>query len=142
MKAQRDSEERKIPYMGNLLANAAFSSWLALPLAQQLAKTAEGLTYRQLVILATIPRLKKENVRQSGYGSHGNFDLRLLEFIYETYDLIQRGLVAVDGVATLGLTDIEPNKLIVQGLGVHLSNLMGLHTIPQPELEEKGGILK
>lgn len=142
LKAQRKSEEKKIPYMGNLLANAAFHSWITIPLAQQLAKTAEGLTYRQLVILATIPRLQKSNVRQSSYRDHGNFGLPLMEVLYEINDLLRRELVAVEGVATLGITDIEPNKLIIQGLGTHLHNLMGLNTIPQQELQEIAEILK
>lgn len=131
-KAQRESEEKKLRYMSNMLANVAFEEWVTLPMAQQLAKAAEALTYRQICILrSTVVIMHNVHlVRQNNYHGHQSFPSPLLDVLYETYDLVQRGLVVVDGVAALGMTDIAPCSLKPQGLGVHLYNLMELDDMP------------
>lgn len=127
-KAQRESEEKKLPYMANMLANITFESWVTLPMAQQLAKAAEALTFRQICILraSVVIQGHPNLVRQGSYHGHPHFPSPLLDVLYETHDLVQRGLIAVEGVAVISLIDIDPSKLGPQGIGVHLYNLMEL----------------
>lgn len=53
---QRESEEKKIKYYARLYANIAFDKTISRPMANQLIKIAEQLTYRQIVILNVIGR--------------------------------------------------------------------------------------
>ncbi|WP_311272115.1 MULTISPECIES: hypothetical protein [unclassified Rhizobium] len=143
-KAQRESEEKKLPYMSKMLANIAFETWVTLPMAQQLAKTAEVLTFRQFCILrSTVVIIQNRHlVRQSSYRTQTNFPSPLLDTLYEIHDLVQRGLITIDGVAALGLTDIEPSKLKPQGLGVYLYNLMELDDMPHADVRPILEVLK
>lgn len=129
LKAQRESEEKKLPYMANLLSNIVFLPDVSIELAQQLAKLSEALTYRQLCILSAVPRLNQFGVRSSNYRSQTNFPSPLMEILYETYDLAQRGLLNNGGDALLGIPDLIPSELQVQGLGGQLFNLMQLNNV-------------
>ena len=51
LKSQREAEEKKLPYMAHLLANLAFNTEISTPMAHQMTKAAESMTYRQLCIL-------------------------------------------------------------------------------------------
>ena len=50
--AQREHEEKKLRFYGNLLANLAFVSDIDRPYSHFLLKSAEALSYRQLCLLA------------------------------------------------------------------------------------------
>ena len=52
--AQREAEEKKLPYYSRMYANIAFSTDVTRPMANQIIKIAEQLTYRQLLILNAI----------------------------------------------------------------------------------------
>jgi hypothetical protein len=54
--AQREHEERKVPYYGYLLANLSFQSNVDEYFANWLLKLADELTWSQLVLLAMIRR--------------------------------------------------------------------------------------
>ncbi|WP_210506103.1 hypothetical protein [Naasia sp. SYSU D00057] len=57
MFAAMDSfEERKIPYLGNLLANVAFAPSIDAATANFALRTAEGLSWLELCLLALIDR--------------------------------------------------------------------------------------
>ena len=51
LKCQRESQEKKIPYMGYLKADIAFDSNVSANMGHQLIKAAEELTYRQFCLL-------------------------------------------------------------------------------------------
>ncbi len=134
LRAQREAEEKKLPYMANLLANVVFEAGISVQMAHQISRTAESLTYRQLCILRLIPIVSQLGLRSESYRTQANFPSPLLDILYEVYDLERRGIIAVGGNAVLGLTDIEPSKLIIQGLGAHLYNLMRLSDIKVEEV--------
>src|ERR1051326_659774 len=50
--AERDHEERKLRYYGNLLANLAFSDGIDRAEANLLTRLAQGLSYAQLCLLS------------------------------------------------------------------------------------------
>lgn len=133
LKAQREAEERKLPYLANLLASSAFHSWLTLEAAHQLARAAEDLSYRQLAIIGSIPKMDKAAVRQTSYFGESSLGPPTLEYLYEIFDLIQRGYVSAEGIITLNINGVEPSKLILIGYGALLYELMGLEDIPQDE---------
>jgi hypothetical protein len=54
--------------------------------------------------------------------------------LYECLDLYHRGFINFGFGVALGLTDIAPGKMTVQGLGADLFNLMRLATIPIEDL--------
>jgi hypothetical protein len=52
LKAQREPEERKLPYIANLIASIAFDLGIDVAMAHQLLRFASELSYRQYCILA------------------------------------------------------------------------------------------
>lgn len=57
--AQREHEERKIPFYGNLLANVAFDRDIGRAKADVLIRIAERLSFRQLCLLAYLARIDR-----------------------------------------------------------------------------------
>ncbi|ASQ03645.1 hypothetical protein GHK38_03615 [Sinorhizobium meliloti] len=137
LKAQRESEEKKIPYLANILANAAFAPHIKLPLAQQLAKTADALSYRQLCIMRAVSIIerKPQLVRRGNYRDKSEFEVSLLGILYEINDLIQREIVTTER-DPVGLQGIAPSTLTLQGLGRDLYDLMELERIGPQDAEE------
>lgn len=134
LKAQREPEEKKLPYMANLLANAAFHDYVSAQMAHQLIKAAEQLTYRQLCILRLGVVKHQFGLRNSDYRGQTSFHNELLQVLYECFDLYQRAFIHFGGPVALGPTDVVPAQMTPQGLGVHLYNLMELAEIPDEDL--------
>jgi hypothetical protein len=63
-----------------------------------------------------------------------NVPLATIPLLYEIFDLYSRGLISGGGGAILGLTDINPSEIVVQGAGSVLVNLMELVTIDPADL--------
>ena len=135
LKSQRESEERKIPYMGRLFASVAFDSQISAQLAHQIIKTAEQLTYRQLCILKLAVKKESFNLRKGDYRGQESFSKELYQILYECLDLSHRGLVNFGGSVTFGPTDVNPGMMTPQGIGADVFNLMKLHEIPNADLE-------
>ena len=55
--------------------------------------------------------------------------------LYECFDLCQSGFIANGGSVALGILDIMPNEMRVQGLAVYVYNLMRLSLIPDTDVE-------
>lgn len=136
LRCQREAEERKVRLMAFLIGNIAFNADINVGLAHQLVRTAEELTYRQLCILKIAAVMEdRRALHQGSYREQLNFDKALYSVLYECYDLHHRGLINFGGSAVLGLTDVEPTSMTVQGMGADLFNGMGLATIPQADLD-------
>ncbi len=133
-KAQRETEEKKLPLMANMLANIAFTPDVNVAFAQQLIKAADGLTYRQLCILSMIGQVNRSLLRATDYREVANFELGLMQVLFEIYGLYQKGFIACGGSALLGASDVVPSSLSVQGPGAYLYNLMELQIIPDSDI--------
>jgi hypothetical protein len=133
-KAQREVEERKVPYMGYLLSNIAFASDISLAMAHQIIKAAEQLTFRQLCILKLSVEKEAFSLRAADYRGGYSFSKELYQILYECLDLYHRGFVSIGGEVAFGPTDIAPAKLTVQGMGEDIFNLMRLNSIPNEDL--------
>jgi hypothetical protein len=135
LKSQREPEERKIPYMGHLLAGVAFDAQVSAHMAHQIIKSAEQLTYRQLCILKLSAVKGAFPLRASDYrASGGGFAKDLYQVLYECLDLYHRGLINFGGEVAFGPTDVKPGSMALQGLGVDIFNLMKLSLIPNDDL--------
>jgi hypothetical protein len=137
--AQREYEEKKLPYLGNLMGNLPFEPSISKEHANHLIKQANQLTYQQLTLLAVfaqsdevkrnIYNLAEVDYRQSGKG------LRTVTvgILHEAIELYNSGMLSCSGTALFGLADITPLKMQPQGNGAHLFNLMELSSIPKPD---------
>jgi hypothetical protein len=134
LKSQREPEEKKIPYMGHLLSSLAFDSQTGAHMAHQLTKAAEQLTYRQLCILKLAVAKDGFGLRNGDYRGQGPFSKELYQVLYECLDLYHKGYISFGGEVALGLTDIKPGSMKVQGLGADIFNLMKLALIPGEDI--------
>lgn len=135
LKSQREPEEKKIPYMGHLLAAVAFDPQISAQLAHQIIKTAEQLTYRQLCLLKLAVVKQSFALRSTDYRNQGGqFTKDLYQILYECLDLYHRGLVNFGGEVAFGPTDVKPGSMNVQALGADIFDLMKLDLVPNEDL--------
>jgi hypothetical protein len=134
LKCQREPEEKKVRYMGRLISSVAFDAKISAPMAQQITKIAEALTYRQLCILK-LASAQWKNLRSHNYRGQQQFSKELYQVLYECLDLYQRGLINFGGEVAFGPTDVEPQKMSIQGLGADVFNLMGLNDVPLEDVK-------
>ncbi len=134
LKSQREPEEKKIPYMGHLLASVAFDAKISAQMAHQITKAAEQLTYRQLCLLKLAVAKESLGLRSESYRSLGQFTKELYQVLHECLDLERKGFVVFGNEVVFGLTDITPSKMKIEGLGIDIFVLMKLDLIPNEDL--------
>lgn len=142
LKCQREPQEKKIPYMGYLKASLAFNSNISADMGHQIIKAAEELTYHQLCILKLAMVKDHFSLRNENYRSYGRFPKQLYSVLYECMDLYQKEYITLGNGHALGLTNIVPDSITVQGIGGDLFNLMKLSSIPDDDLIPIAEILK
>ena len=135
VKSQREAEERKIKFIGNMMCNIAFDKEISAEMAHQLSKLAEALTYRQLCLLKLGVDKSAYGLRTNDYRGEKAFEKPVYQILYECLDLYHRGLVNFGGEVAFGPTDVKPGSMTIQGLGGDLFNLMGLSKIPVTDLQ-------
>lgn len=134
LKSQREPEEKKIPFFAHLLANITFSPEINVALGEQLIKATDLLTYRQLCILRLCAIKQGFSLRKTDYRGEKSFQRDLYQILHECFDLYSRGYINNGSSVALGLTDIIPADLSVQGLGSDLHNWMQLWQIPVEDI--------
>ena len=143
MKAQREPEEKKIRYMGYLIASSYFNPPISEHMQHDLAKAAEQLTYRQLCILKLCAvkdnyELRDKNYRECELESLSN---DLYEVLRECADLHNREYIhsGLD-TATMEmnvlsrLRSIVPSDMAFHTIGDYLYNRMKLSQIPDEDI--------
>jgi hypothetical protein len=134
LKSQNEPEEKKLPYMGHLLASVAFDARIGTHMAHQIIKAAEQLTYRQPCLLKLAIVKEEFGLRTENYRSHGQFTKDLYQVLYECLDLERKGFIVFGSDVVFGVTDLIPNNIKVEGLGVDIFALMKLYLIPNEDL--------
>lgn len=134
LRSQREAEEKKVPLLAHLLANISFSPEISVALGEQMIKATESLTYRQLCILRLGAIKDRSSLRQTDYHEQKTFTRDLYQVLHECLDLYNRGFIRIGSSAVLGMTDINPSQLEIQGLGVDLHNWMQLWQIPDSDI--------
>ncbi len=137
--AQREHEERKIEYIGYLLANICFDSSIDQSRANVLVEAAERMSWRQMTLLSYLNRLSEFALGWRDTPEVDSANLQDLEsppfdFLHEAAEA-QRMRILMGVEAYLDYP-YEPRKYAVSKLGERLYTLMELGNIPHSELEE------
>lgn len=133
--AARDAyEERKVQLLANFYANAAFAKGISAGHLNHLLNSAKLLTYRQLVIIGILGGQTFGRVRSTDYRGIGRLPPSTMSALFEVYQMTGLGLVAsFDNSYVLGISDINPSQLQLQGNGVHLFHLLRPETVPDED---------
>jgi hypothetical protein len=136
LKAQREPEERKLPYIANLIAFIAFDSTIDVAIAHQLLRFASELSYHQYCILALAMHASSFNLFEEHAGSIGREKLSGAQtsFLSDCWDLRVKGLLWTGTDLDLHLYEIRPGYLSLQPLGSTLAKALGLESIPSQEI--------
>lgn len=147
--SQREHEEKKIKYYGNAYANLGFKQYVSIGRseANALLRASQNLSYREICILAMIGgkmrgKYNSNDFRQINYRNDGQLTGEKVILLYEIYRLYNQGMVNFNGDAALGLSDVNPSKMMIQGVGAHLYNLMELSNIPDVDYSRELIMLK
>ena len=132
--AQREYEEKKLPYLANLYANINFDSTINRQMANQLIKIASDITYRQMVILCVIGAYQTNRAllptrRESKFNGIDGCDR--ISIATEIFDLYRRSLLFSKELF-FDAPGFIPAQLKISGMGALLYNLMELFTM-QPD---------
>lgn len=112
--AQHEYEERKVEFLGRLLAEIVFRPEIDVATANLYVRTAREISYRQLLILALLAQKAAFPLPEGNYKDRGlTHDDPIIPLLHETMDLFGRRLIALPGSYILGILDIEPATLIV-----------------------------
>lgn len=141
LKSQREPEEKKVPLLAHLLVNISFSSEISVALGEQLIKASDSLTYRQLCILRLSANKQNYQLRKTDYRDQRGFSRDLYQILHEIFDLYNRGFLSNGSSVALGMTDINPSELTIQGLGSDIHNWLQLWQIPESDIIPIVGVL-
>lgn len=139
--AQREYEERKIEFYGNLLAGIAVSPGHSRSYANLLIRIAGELSYRQLCLLSLFAQKDKFNLKESDYRQENTMSVDKIGLLQEVFKLEQMSLLN-SGNVLFGLTNITPAKMNVEGVGQALFKLMDLSKIRSDDLEVLAQLLR
>lgn len=139
--SQKEHQEKKLKYYGNLIANLGFDTNFNREQANHLIKVSEQLTFRQLCIIAVFAHKERYELRKKDYMNLKTSDSNLLILLQEIFELYRGSMLISEG-AMLGFTYINPSKMKVICEGAYLYNLMELWSIEKSELSKIASILK
>lgn len=134
--AMNSAEEKKIDFIGLLLASITYDSSITASNAQVFIAIAEALRFRSYVILKIA-----YDVHIHGWPSRGGEDVagppdRLYPLMSEIYDMARRGLIELKDkpeddttYAVLGVDNVDPSRLHLSPLGRALYQNMELHRL-------------
>ena len=150
--AQREHEEMKIPYLGNLLANIAFHDWISRGEANLLLRLADRLSYRQLCLLALFGRKAEfPNLRDGTFvkelreveKSEREELVELIGLLVEAEELFDLGMVTQERRVIFAHGEgLNPANAMLFRYGAALYDLMELRDVPRDELEPLAATLR
>jgi len=130
--AQREHQERKLKFLGNLLANIVFRPNVDRDMANALVSHVERMSYRQICILSLIVR-KDEFDLHTGTTWLFQSKSKLLSILTDIYGLAQQGILGIDPMDPPG--SVFPTHPMPE-TGKLLFDLMELGNIDAAELEQ------
>jgi hypothetical protein len=133
--AQREHEERKLPYQAKLLANIALLPEIDRANANVLIRHAEALSYRQLQLLALLARKDELGLRLGKLTREGGFPFELVTILQDFLDLFRRGLLFAPNILVVDISTVSLRNFVVEGPGAVLYQLMELRDIAREELQ-------
>lgn len=141
LSAQKEYEEKKIPFMANLFANIAFNPNIDKGNANHLIKLANTLSYRQLCLINIFTNKSNFPLRSTDYTANPTVLIPVISILHEIFELYTVGLINCESVI-FGLTNINPSKMKVEGAGEGLYVLMELNSISNDELNKIANLLR
>lgn len=139
--AQREPQEQKLRFYGNLLANIAFHPEIDRAMANLLIKLGERISYRQICLLNLFVNKDNFNLRQEDYRNVENIGADRAALFQEIYYLYNQGMINKSGEAMLGLLALKPRSMNVQGTGSMLYTLMELWNVETQDLNDIANLL-
>ena len=133
--AQREYEEKKLMYYGNLLANIGFHPEISRAMANQLIRIAERLLYRQMSLLAFVSLHPNEHGSGFKYNSDINSDLPTINILEEIYDLTNQGVLERTMSYDMYLGVSLP-QLKIGAFGSKFFELMELKDLDKSDIDE------
>lgn len=136
--AQREHQERKVPYLGNLVANLAYASIVDRATANLTLRVATEISWTQCVLLATVGREDRSFPDRLLGDSTGTWESWTVQ--EEFVDLHERrGLLGTkepDGERSFPRFKWQMNEMGLSTGGQSLYQLMSLAEIPDEDLDE------
>ena len=136
LKAQREPEEKKIPYISSIYENTAFEAEISANLSHKIIKSAEQLTYQQLCILSMVGRREDDEdiLRNFQPNSQLEHPLELSTLLHDCFELVTNGYI--QGGLTLTASGrlpqyeaLNPNSMLLGNIGIAIFDLMSLQEI-------------
>jgi len=136
--AQREHEEKKLPFISNLLANICCDSNIDIFQIDFLIKISSTMSFRQMCILCMFsdPYISKIKGRYCAEATFPKFNENLDSIFQEIIDLGSKGLLYANNepVTKAALID-NPREIKVIGAGISLYKLMELKKIDEKYLD-------
>jgi len=139
LSSQREFEELKIKFLGNLYANVCFRAEVSKQHINQLIKTADNLTFRQFCILQLMNERYIEslnlNVKLRGLD---RWEISIFDIVAEIRDLHQRGLLNIPITHNAGdnSSPIQLNQLSITKSGLFFCEILSLEEIEKGILDD------
>lgn len=141
--AQREYQERKLSFIGNLLANILLDPRIDRPLAVSLIRLAERLSYRQLCLVALFRNKPEFGLSQQEFVDRDNIGAMTQALMHEVYDLAQHGLIPINYALADGPTRfISPHGADLSELGNMVYLLMELWEIDVTDRERLAALYR
>jgi hypothetical protein len=139
--AQREFEEKKIPFLGNLLANIAFDDKIGKLQANHLIRLATDVSYRQMCLLSLFAQSKDFDLRNKAYIGE-NLSTDTYTLLQEIYEMISLGLLTIPQRTFRSIADISPREMKAVGIGYLVYNMMELKDIDRKDLNQLAQLLQ
>ncbi len=139
LSVQKEHEEKKLPFIGNLMANICFDSSIDKSQANFLIKIGKNISYMQMCILSMFSHPYKSNI-EGRYFESSNFpyaDRKLNSLFQEIFDLGSQGLLyrAKYEPVTKASDLNDPMSIEIVGAGSDLYRLMELGRLSELDLD-------
>lgn len=135
--AMNSAQERKVEYIGRLLANILFKPALDLATSYQLVQTAEAISYRAFVLLKILAAKEVRDFPQRDVNASPAPPDELHSLLAESYGMFTRGLIVMkeraesaNNYALLGFEDQDPSRMHLTPLGELLALNLEVQRIP------------
>jgi hypothetical protein len=136
--AMNSAQERKVDYIGTLLANIAFDQTIEASTGHQLIEIAESVNYRTFALLKIIERIDDHALPLRNVENGANYSSGLSSLMAECYGMFSRGLMLLKNsendlgsLAFLGIEDLDPGKMRLSPLGQLLAANLEVHRISE-----------
>ncbi len=141
--AESEPEERKLPYIGFLLANIAFDETVSREFANRFVSLAHSLTYLEISYLALF-HVARERIDELDLPSELPAEAKtyalsgaseMIARLDPIWSIYTQHFISGPS-RSMGIGGLKPNELQSFGVGRHLADLMELNRMPFEELKK------